>query len=266
MAINKSLGSIMARGFLLLMLLSCSKGPPQKYLNVDLTATAENILLAVNQPIIVVFDEKLQRPVRSSAIQILDVTGRIVLGYDVEVIGDTLQILGSLPTTPTLDDATFLPGQQYIITLRGLPAVASLRSEQASFLAKDVQIRIEFLPLSTSGVLSAFDANIKPLFVVNYSPEQTIDVSSKTALRFNIDGAIDPRTLSFAKLFISGNDGAAINCKLRLISNKRFSSVIEVELPSFKGIAYLGLPSTIEGISVRRLSAERSHYQLVSNN
>jgi hypothetical protein len=266
MAIDKSLGFIMTRGFLLLTLLACSKELPQKYLNVDLTATAESALLAVNQPIIVVFDEKLQRPVRSSAIQIFDANGRIVVGYDVEVIGATLQILGSLPTTPTLDDATFLPGQQYIITLRGLPSVASLRSEQASFLAKDVQIRIEFLPLSTSGVLSAFDANTKPLFVVNYSPEHTIDVSSKTALHFNVDGAIDPRTLSFAKLFVSGNNGAAINCKLHLISNKRFSSVIEVELPSFKGIAYLGLPSTIEGISVRRLSAERSRYQLVSNN
>jgi hypothetical protein len=231
-----------------------------------LRATAENVLLAVNQPIKVVFDDKLQRPVRSSAIQIIDVNDKIVLGYDVEVIGDTLQILGSLPTTPTLDDATFLPGQQYIITLRGLPAVASLRSEQASFLAKDVQIRIEFLPLSTSGVLSAFDANIKPLLVVNYLPEQTIDVSSKTALRFNIDGSIDPRTLSFAKLYVSGNNDKAINCKLHLISNKRFSSIIEVELPSFTGTAYLALPTTIESISVRSLAAERSRYQLVSNN
>ena len=171
-----------------------------------------------------------------------------------------------MPTTPTLDDATFLPGQHYTVTLRGLPAVAALRSEQAAFLAKDVQLRIGFLPLSTSGVLSAFDANIKPLFVVNYSPEQTIDVSSKTALRFNVDGAIDPRTLSFAKLFVSGNKGLAINCNLHLISNKRFSSVIEVELPSFSGSAYLVLPSTIEGISARSLAEATSHYPLVSNN
>jgi hypothetical protein len=266
MAINKSLGFIMTRGFLLLILLSCSKDQPQKYLNIDLAATANSALLAVNQPIVVVFDAKLQRPVRSSAIQIVDANGRVVVDYDVEVVGNTLRILGSLPTSPALDDATFLPGQQYTITLRGLPAVASLRSEQASFLAKDIQLRIEFLPLSTRGVLSAFDANIKPLFVVNYSSEQTIDVRDKTALRFNIDGAIDPRTLSFAKLSVSGNTGADINCKLHLISNKRFSSVIEVELPSFKGTAYLELPSTIEGISVRRLSAKRSRYQLVSNN
>jgi hypothetical protein len=222
--------------------------------------------LAVNQPIVVVFDEKLQRPVRSSAVQIVDADDKIVVGYDVEIVGNTLQILGSLPTTPTLDDATFLPGQHYTVTLRGLPAVAALRSEQAAFLAKDVQLRIGFLPLSTSGVLSAFDANIKPLFVVNYSPEQTIDVSSKTALRFNVDGAIDPRTLSFAKLFVSGNKGLAINCNLHLISNKRFSSVIEVELPSFSGSAYLVLPSTIEGISARSLAEATSHYPLVSNN
>ena len=266
MAINKSLGSTMTRGFLLLMLLSCSKEQPQTYLKVDLTATAKRGLLAVNQPIVVVFDDKLQRPVRRSAIQIVDVNGRAVVDYDVEVVGHTLHILGSLPTTPALDNATFLPGQQYIITLKGLPAVASLRSERASFLAKDVQIKVGFLPLSTSGVLSAFDANIKPLFVVNYSPEKTIDASDKTALRFNVDGAIDPRTLSFAKLFASVNNGTAINCKLRLISNKQFSSVIEVELPSFKGTAYLELPSTIGGISARSLAAEMSRYHLVSNN
>jgi hypothetical protein len=256
----------MTRGFLLLLLVSCSKEQSQTYLNIDSIATAKSTLLAVNQPIVVVFDEKLQRPVRSSAVQIVDADDKIVVGYDVEIVGNTLQILGSLPTTPTLDDATFLPGQQYIITLRGLPAVAALRSEQAAFLAKDVQLRIGFLPLSTSGVLSAFDANIKPLFVVNYSPEQTIDVSSKTALRFNVDGAIDPRTLSFAKLFVSGNKGLAINCNLHLISNKRFSSVIEVELPSFSGSAYLVLPSTIEGISARSLAEATSHYPLVSNN
>jgi hypothetical protein len=102
--------------------------------------------------------------------------------------------------------------------------------------------------------------------VVNYSPEQTIDVSSKKALRFNVDGAIDPRTLSFAKLIVSGNDGTAINCKLHLLSNKRLLSVLEVELPSFKGAAYLELPSTIEGISARRLATEMSRYRLVSNN
>ena len=256
----------MARGFLLLLLVSCSKEQSQTYLNIDSIATAKSTLLAVNQPIVVVFDEKLQRPVRSSAVQIVDADDKIVVGYDVEIVGNTLQILGSLPTTPTLDDATFLPGQHYTVTLRGLPAVAALRSEQAAFLAKDVQLRIGFLPLSTSGVLSAFDANIKPLFVVNYSPEQTIDVSSKTALRFNVDGAIDPRTLSFAKLFVSGNKGLAINCNLHLISNKRFSSVIEVELPSFSGSAYLVLPSTIEGISARSLAEATSHYPLVSNN
>ena len=256
----------MTRGFFLLTLLSCSEEQSQTYLNIDLTATAKSTLLAVNQPIVVVFDQKLQRPVRSSAVHIVDADDKIVLGYDVEIVGNTLQILGSLPTTPTLDDATFLPGQQYTITLRGLPAVASLRSEQASFLAKDIQLRIEFLPLSTSGVLSAFDANIKPLFVVNYSPEQTIDVSSKTALRFHVDGAIDPRTLSFAKLFVSGNNTIAINCTLRLISNKQFSSVIEVELPSFNGAAYLVLPSTLEGVSARSLADETSRYPLVSNN
>jgi hypothetical protein len=256
----------MTRGFLLLLLVSCSKEQSQTYLNIDSIATAKSTLLAVNQPIVVVFDEKLQRPVRSSAVQIVDADYKIVVGYDVEIVGNTLQILGSLPTTPTLDDATFLPGQHYTVTLRGLPAVAALRSEQAAFLAKDVQLRIGFLPLSTSGVLSAFDANIKPLFVVNYSPEQTIDVSSKTALRFNVDGAIDPRTLSFAKLFVSGNKGLAINCNLHLISNKRFSSVIEVELPSFSGSAYLVLPSTIEGISARSLAEATSHYPLVSNN
>lgn len=256
----------MTRGFLLLLLVSCSKEQSQTYLNIDSIATAKSTLLAVNQPIVVVFDEKLQRPVRSSAVQIVDADDKIVIGYDVEIVGNTLQILGSLPTTPTLDDATFLPGQHYTVTLRGLPAVAALRSEQAAFLAKDVQLRIGFLPLSTSGVLSAFDANIKPLFVVNYSPEQTIDVSSKTALRFNVDGAIDPRTLSFAKLFVSGNKGLAINCNLHLISNKRFSSVIEVELPSFSGSAYLVLPSTIEGISARSLAEATSHYPLVSNN
>lgn len=251
---------------MLLLLVSCSKEQSQTYLNIDSIATAKSTLLAVNQPIVVVFDEKLQRPVRSSAVQIVDADDKIVVGYDVEIVGNTLQILGSLPTTPTLDDATFLPGQHYTVTLRGLPAVAALRSEQAAFLAKDVQLRIGFLPLSTSGVLSAFDANIKPLFVVNYSPEQTIDVSSKTALRFNVDGAIDPRTLSFAKLFVSGNKGLAINCNLHLISNKRFSSVIEVELPSFSGSAYLVLPSTIEGISARSLAEATSHYPLVSNN
>jgi hypothetical protein len=256
----------MTRGFLLLLLVSCSEEQSQTYLNVDLMATAKSSLLAINQPIVVVFDEKLQRPVRSSAVQIVDANGKIVIGYDVGIVGNTLQILGSLPTTPTLEDSTFLPGQHYTVTLRGLPAVASLRSEQASFLAKDVQLRIGFLPLSTSGVLSAFDANIKPLFVVNYSPGQTIDVSSKTALRFSVDGAIDPRTLSFAKLFISGNEGLAINCNVHLISNKRFSSVIEVELPSFRGAAYLALPSTIEGISARSLAEETSHYPLVSNN
>jgi hypothetical protein len=256
----------MTRGFLLLLLVSCSKEQSQTYLNIDSIATAKSTLLAVNQPIVVVFDEKLQRPVRSSAVQIVDADDKIVVGYDVEIVGNTLQILGSLPTTPTLDDATFLPGQHYTVTLRGLPAVAALRSEQAAFLAKDVQLRIGFLPLSTSGVLSAFDANIKPLFVVNYSPEQTIDVSSKTALRFNVDGAIDPRTLSFAKLFVSGNKGLAINCNLHLISNKRFSSVIEVALPSFSGSAYLVLPSTIEGISARSLAEATSHYPLVSNN
>jgi len=266
MAICKSLGFIMTRGFLLLILLSCSKKQPQTYLKVDFLETAKSALLAVNQPIVVVFDGKLQRPVRSSAIQIVDANERVVVDYDVEVVGNTLRIFGSLPTTPTLDDATFLPSRQYIITLRGLPAVASLRSEQALFLAKDVQIRVEFLPLSASGVLSAFDANIKPLFVVNYSPEQTIDVSSKKALRFNVDGAIDPRTLSFAKLIVSGNDGTAINCKLRLLSNKRLLSVLEVELPSFVGDAYLELPSTIEGISVRSLAPEMSRYRLVSNN
>tara|TARA_X000001036_G_scaffold370901_1_gene357653 strand:- start:478 stop:1248 length:771 start_codon:yes stop_codon:yes gene_type:complete len=256
----------MARGFLLLSLVSCSEEQSQTYLNVDLVATAKSTLLAINQPIVVFFDEKLQRPVRSSAVQIVDASGEIVVGYDVRVVGNTLQILGSLPTTPTLEDSTFLPGQHYTVTLRGLPAVASLRSEQASFLAKDIQFGIGFLPLSTSGVLSAFDANIKPLFVVNYSPGQTIDVSSKAALRFNVDGAIDPRTLSFAKLFVSGNKGLAINCNLHLISNKRFSSVIEVELPSFRGTAYLALPSTIEGISARSLAEETSHYPLVSNN
>ena len=256
----------MTRGFLLLLLVSCSKEQSQTYLNIDSIATAKSTPLAVNQPIVVVFDEKLQRPVRSSAVQIVDADDKIVVGYDVEIVGNTLQILGSLPTTPTLDDATFLPGQRYTVTLRGLPAVAALRSEQAAFLAKDVQLRIGFLPLSTSGVLSAFDANIKPLFVVNYSPGQTIDVSSKTALRFNVDGAIDPRTLSFAKLFVSGNKGLAINCNLHLISNKRFSSVIEVELPLFRGSAYLVLPSTIEGISARSLAKETSHYPLVSNN
>jgi hypothetical protein len=266
MSISKSLGFIMTRGFLLLILSSCSKELPQKHLNIDFAETAKSGLLAVNQPIVIVFDDKLQRPVRSSAIQIVDINGRAAVDYGVEVVGNTLRILGSLPTKPTLDDATFLPGQQYIITLRGLPAVASLRSEQASFLAKDVQLKIEFLPLSTSGVLSAFDANTKPLFVVNYSPEKTIDVRYETALRFNIDGAIDPRTLSFAKLSVSGNNGVDINCKLNLISNKRFSSVIEVKLPSFKGTAYLELPSTIEGISARHLSSARRHYQLVSNN
>jgi len=266
MAINKNLGLIVVRGFLLLLLFSCSKEQPKKYLKIDLAATAANELLAVNLPIVLVFEDKLQRPVRSSAVEIVDGNGRIVVGYSVEVIGNTLQILGSLPTKPTLNDATFLPGQKYMITLRGLPAVASLRSEQNYFLATDVQIEIEFLPLSRSEVLSAFDANIKPLVVINYSPEQIIDVGPPTALRFSVDGAIDPRTVSFAKLFVSGNKGVAINCKLHLISNKQFSSVLEVELPAFHGTAYLALPPTIEGISARSLAGATSRYQLVSKN
>jgi|GEM_PF-5968011 hypothetical protein len=262
----KSLEPIMARGFLFLLVVSCSDSRLQKYMSVDSTVLGQNAILAINQPIVITFDEKLQRPVRSSAVSVVDADGRTVVGYEVVVIANTLQIFGTLPTTASLDNSTFSPGERYVVTLRGLPSVSALRSEQASFLRKDVQLHVSFLELEADGVLSAFDANVKPLFINNLSPNYAINVAEKKKLHFNCDGAIDPRSLTPAKLFVGKKGNTPIACELRLVSNRQFSSTIEVELPSFSGTAYLVLPETIEGISTRRLAKEMTRFQLVGNN
>ena len=98
----KSLEPIMARGFLFLLVVSCSDSRLQKYMSVDSTVIGQNAILAINQPIVITFDEKLQRPVRSSAVSVVDADGRTVVGYEVVVIerlyAKTMPALSAGPT------------------------------------------------------------------------------------------------------------------------------------------------------------------------
>ncbi|MBC8369824.1 MAG: hypothetical protein H8E25_07480 [Planctomycetes bacterium] len=259
-----SLAPLFVRGFLLLLLGACSKDVVPEYLQVETNLSSGAELLAINQPIKVAFNSKLQRPVRSSAVSIIDDAGRPVSGYELFVVGNTIEIVGALPAAGDLSDGTFKPSQSYTVLLKGLPAVSALRSEQNNYLHHDVMLRVAFLSLDHQNVLTRFDANVKPIRVTNQVSNQAIDVSKIKSLRLNCDGPIDPRSLESGQLILANNSQQNIACRLRLLSNNHSSSVLEVELPKFSGTAYLVLPETLEGIGQRDFSASTRQFRLVS--
>jgi hypothetical protein len=215
---------------------------------------------------VIKFSDKLQRPIRRSAISITGEGGNRVTGYDFIIIGNSLEISGKLPTLPLLSDSTFVPNSKYTILLRGLPAVAAIRSESALFLRQDTLLKMSFLGLDDSEVLSAFVADTRPLRVVNVSTHSAIDVSGKREIILHCDGAIDPRSLSVAEVVIANTEQSSVACNMRLLSNSESSSTIEITLPTFSGAAYLVLPKSIEGIGGRQLLPSMRQFRLFADN
>lgn len=255
------------RGFLLFIaLFSCSKDAPQRYLEVSNYTASEFSQLSINQPIVIKFSDKLQRPIRRSAVSITDDSGNRISGYDFVIVGNSLEIIGALPTSRLLDDATFAPSSSYTISLRGLPAVAAIRSENALFLRKDTLLKMSFLKLEDDGVLSAFEADTRPLRIVNLSTHNVINVSGKQKIVLHCDGAIDPRSLSVAEVVVASADQHSISCKIKLLSNTESSAILEITLPVFSGTAYLVLPKSIEGIGGRQLLPSMRQFRLLADN
>jgi hypothetical protein len=249
-----------------LMLFACSKPAALSYLQVVDEGNLSQAALSINQPIQIKFSSRINPDIRKSAINISNSRQESVDGYSFKVIGDTLEITGELPTAANLSDATFKPGEAYLVNIKGLPSMTSVSSLDGLFLKTNVAVQVSFLKLDDDSVLSAFDATTEPLRVLNLGKQHAITVPQTQILSVRFGAAIDPRTVADSELVVARDNQQPIACPTKLVSNAMSGAELEISIPDFTGTAYIVLPSSLEGIGGRQLLRSMRQFRLRSAN
>jgi hypothetical protein len=259
------LGNLSCRG-LLFLLAACSDQQPVSYLAFDSDHVESTGPYSINQPIKLNFSERIAHPLRASAIEIYDSNDAKIVGYKIEAVASSIIIVGRLPLEGDYSDATFLPGHNYSVRIKGLPSLTSISSINGNYLSQDVLAEISFLSADNENVLSAFDANTQPFRVVNQNNYTAIEVPADRKLIFKFDGPVNPALNKDWGLHLAGSTDQVLFCSTRLISNDVESSTIVIDLPQFSGAGYLVLPTDLQSIGGRALPSNMRQFRVRSNN
>lgn len=232
---------------------ACSESAAPEPLKVVSWTGEDGKPVALDQLLKVEFDRPLAKPLRASAVQLLDEGNHPVAGIEMQVVGRWLQLQPSLPLQPDLRGGSLEPGATYAIHLHGLPWLRALTAEDGQRLSEDLALRFSTAEADFAGALTGRGHEPLPLRIEGSHGREPLAFLPGEPILLHFSRGLDPRSLQQPAWWRPQGQGDAIAAEMRLVSNHFDDAVVEVILEDWQGWGVLELPAGIEDLGGRPL-------------
>lgn len=229
-------------------LIGCGEEPELAPLRVVTWTGQDDHALALDQELKIEFDRPLAKPLRASAIALLDEGEHEVEGMELRVVGRWIYLQPSLPLHPDLTGGSLQPGATYSIRLYGLPWLRALTAEDGQRLPEDLALRFRTATRGMPGALAGRGVDSSTLQLEAPLGREPLVFRAGEPILLRFTRGLDPRTLEKPAQWVHQGQGEPLPISLSLVQNQVDGAVVAVDLDPWVGWGVLTLPEGVEGL------------------